>query len=99
MNLLLPARIAVAGAGMIGQAHIAVIRASPDCVLSAIVDPSPAAAGLASKAEMRPPPTRQRRSRTRRFAAISLADYYRILLSREETRADSGASGANARNR
>ena len=49
MNPPSPARIAVAGAGVIGLAHIAVIRASPDCVLSAIVDPSPAATGVASK--------------------------------------------------
>jgi predicted dehydrogenase len=32
-------RIAVAGAGMIGQTHIAVLRQSPTCSLSAIVDP------------------------------------------------------------
>jgi predicted dehydrogenase len=37
-------RIAVAGAGYIGLAHIAALRASPTCALSAIVDPSPAAA-------------------------------------------------------
>ena len=37
-------RIAVAGAGSIGLAHIAALRASPTCALSAIVDPSPAAA-------------------------------------------------------
>ncbi|MDB5928331.1 MAG: oxidoreductase-like protein [Polaromonas sp.] len=43
-------RIAVAGAGYIGQAHIGAALASPSCELSAIVDPSPAAAGLASKA-------------------------------------------------
>src|SRR5919109_1834867 len=36
-------RIAVAGAGYIGLAHIAALRASPTCELSAIVDPSPAA--------------------------------------------------------
>lgn len=36
-------RIAVAGAGYIGRAHIAALRASPTCELSAIVDPSPAA--------------------------------------------------------
>jgi len=36
-------RIAVAGAGYIGLAHIGVARASATCVLSAIVDPSPAA--------------------------------------------------------
>lgn len=43
-------RIAVAGAGYIGQAHMAVIEATPGCRLSAIVDPSPAAAGLARQA-------------------------------------------------
>ena len=42
-------RIAVAGAGMIGQAHIKVLGASPSCMLSAIVDPSPAAMELAAK--------------------------------------------------
>jgi predicted dehydrogenase len=36
-------RIAVAGAGLIGRAHIAALRASPSCELSAVVDPSPAA--------------------------------------------------------
>ena len=36
-------RIAVAGAGYIGLAHIDAIRQSPTCALSAIVDPSPAA--------------------------------------------------------
>ncbi|HNW01679.1 MAG TPA: Gfo/Idh/MocA family oxidoreductase [Burkholderiaceae bacterium] len=43
-------RIAVAGAGYIGQAHMDVAQASPTCVLSAIVDPSPAAVALAAKA-------------------------------------------------
>lgn len=43
-------RIAVAGAGYIGQAHMAVIEAAGDCRLSAIVDPSPAAAALAQRA-------------------------------------------------
>ncbi|MBR1134107.1 Gfo/Idh/MocA family protein [Bradyrhizobium iriomotense] len=37
-----PMRIAVAGAGLIGRRHIALIEASPDCVLSGIADPSPA---------------------------------------------------------
>ena len=36
-------RIAVAGAGLIGRAHIAALRSSPTCELSAVVDPSPAA--------------------------------------------------------
>jgi predicted dehydrogenase len=43
-------RIAVAGAGMIGQAHIKVLGNSPSCMLSAIVDPSPAAVDIAAKA-------------------------------------------------
>ena len=43
-------RLAVVGAGTIGRAHVAVIQASPTCVLSAIVDPSPAAATVASNA-------------------------------------------------
>ena len=42
-------RIAVAGAGMIGQAHIRVLGTSPSCMLSAIVDPSPAAVEVAIK--------------------------------------------------
>lgn len=40
-------RIAVAGAGYIGRAHIGVIRTSPGCALSAVVDPAPAAQALA----------------------------------------------------
>lgn len=40
-------RIAVAGAGLIGRAHIAVAKASPSCALCAIVDPAAAAQGLA----------------------------------------------------
>ena len=43
-------RIAVAGAGYIGQAHMGVVQASPTCILSAIVDPSPAAVEVASRA-------------------------------------------------
>jgi predicted dehydrogenase len=42
-------RIAVAGAGQIGQAHIKVLAISPSCLLSAIVDPSPAAMEIAVK--------------------------------------------------
>ncbi|WP_367846724.1 Gfo/Idh/MocA family protein [Rhodoferax sp. WC2427] len=42
--------IAVAGAGMIGQAHIAVLSQSDRCTLSAIVDPSPAAVATAAQA-------------------------------------------------
>ncbi len=40
-------RLAVAGAGMIGQRHIEMIRANPKCVLSAIVDPAPGAVSYA----------------------------------------------------
>ena len=42
-------RIAVAGAGLIGLAHIGVARASATCALSAIVDPAPAAEAVAAK--------------------------------------------------
>jgi predicted dehydrogenase len=47
-----PTRIAVAGAGYIGQAHMGVARRSAmvAVALSAIVDPSPAAVELAAKA-------------------------------------------------
>ncbi|MEO7937315.1 MAG: Gfo/Idh/MocA family oxidoreductase [Burkholderiaceae bacterium] len=40
-------RIAVAGAGLIGLAHIAALRSNPDCALHAIVDPASAAAAIA----------------------------------------------------
>ncbi|MEY4748239.1 MAG: hypothetical protein RIQ60_453 [Pseudomonadota bacterium] len=43
-------RIAVAGAGYIGQAHMAAAQASATVQLSAIVDPSPAAAAVAAQA-------------------------------------------------
>lgn len=43
-------RIAVAGAGYIGLAHMAVAQRSPTCALSAIVDPAPAAQAVADKA-------------------------------------------------
>ncbi len=43
-------RIAIAGAGYIGQAHMAVTQGSQNCELSAIVDPSPAATDIALKA-------------------------------------------------
>lgn len=43
-------RVAVAGAGYIGQAHLGVVRNSPTCTLSAIVDPAPGAAALAAAA-------------------------------------------------
>lgn len=45
-------RIAIAGAGTIGQAHIAVAQGSPGCTLSAIVDPSPAAVAVAKAAKV-----------------------------------------------
>lgn len=47
-----PSRIALAGAGTIGQAHIAVAQGSPTCTLSAIVDPSPAAVEVARAANV-----------------------------------------------
>ena len=43
-------RIAVAGAGYIGQAHIDVLLQSPTCELCAVVDPSPSAQAVADKA-------------------------------------------------
>jgi predicted dehydrogenase len=43
-------RIAVAGAGLIGQAHLKVLQNSPTCTLSALVDPSQAAIAVAEKA-------------------------------------------------
>lgn len=43
-------RIAVVGAGYIGQAHMDVLRRNPTCVLSAVVDPSPVAVPLAAAA-------------------------------------------------
>jgi predicted dehydrogenase len=43
------ARIAVAGAGYIGLAHMDVTRKSPTCALFAIVDPAPAAEAFAAK--------------------------------------------------
>lgn len=45
-------RIAVAGAGTIGQAHIGVALNSPGVTLSAIVDPSPAAVAVAARARV-----------------------------------------------
>ncbi|MEY4420577.1 MAG: hypothetical protein RLZZ498_1173, partial [Pseudomonadota bacterium] len=41
--------LAVAGAGVIGRAHMAVIADRPDCQLSAIADPSAAAKQLAAE--------------------------------------------------
>lgn len=43
-------RIAVAGAGYIGRAHIVVAQQSPTCTLSAIVDPAPGASAIAAEA-------------------------------------------------
>ena len=43
-------RIAVVGAGTIGHAHMDAAQASPSCLLSAVVDPSPAAIAVAAKA-------------------------------------------------
>lgn len=45
-----PVRIAIAGAGTIGQAHMDAARRSAHCVLSAIVDPAPGTAALAAMA-------------------------------------------------
>ena len=45
-----PTRIAVAGAGYIGQAHIDAVRSNGRLALCAVVDPSPAAAALAAEA-------------------------------------------------
>jgi predicted dehydrogenase len=44
-----PVRIAVAGAGLIGQRHIEEIVACPDTRLATIVDPSPSAASIAAR--------------------------------------------------
>ena len=43
-------RIAVAGAGLIGQAHMTLLQRSPDAQLAAVVDPSPQAAQSAQAA-------------------------------------------------
>ena len=42
-----PVRIAVAGAGLIGQRHIEHVVGEPDAELAAVVDPAPAAAAIA----------------------------------------------------
>jgi predicted dehydrogenase len=42
--------IVVAGAGLIGKRHIEIVSQSPDCRLTAIVDPAPAAIEIAKKA-------------------------------------------------
>ena len=44
-----PVNIAVAGAGVMGRAHMAVIAQNPQCLLSAIADPSEAAQALAQE--------------------------------------------------
>lgn len=46
-------RIAIAGAGLIGQAHMGVLQNSATCALAAIVDPSPAAVQTAARAGVR----------------------------------------------
>ncbi|NYE23518.1 Gfo/Idh/MocA family protein [Pigmentiphaga litoralis] len=43
-------RIAIVGAGSMGQAHLAVVQRSASCTVSALVDPSPAAAHVAQLA-------------------------------------------------
>ena len=43
-------RIAVAGAGYIGLAHMAIAQKSPTCALSAVVDPAPSAESVAAEA-------------------------------------------------
>jgi predicted dehydrogenase len=46
-------RIAAAGAGIIGLAHMDVAQKSPTCALSAIVDPALAMEAIAAKAGVR----------------------------------------------
>ena len=50
-------RLAVAGAGLIGQRHVEEIDPSPSATLAAIVDPFPAAAEVAAKFSARCPAT------------------------------------------
>jgi len=50
MRLVNKLRIAVAGAGLIGRTHCALIQASGECALSGIVDPAPAAEAFARSA-------------------------------------------------
>src|SRR5262250_229662 len=47
-----PLRLAVAGAGLIGRAHIQRIRDHDDCVLVAIADPAALAADVARAADV-----------------------------------------------
>ncbi len=42
-------RIAIVGAGAIGRQHMALVGASAECILAAVVDPSPAAMALADR--------------------------------------------------
>ncbi|GGX12206.1 oxidoreductase [Pigmentiphaga litoralis] len=42
-----PLRIVIVGAGSMGQTHLSVVQRSPSCIVSALVDPSPAAAAVA----------------------------------------------------
>ena len=44
-----PVRIAVIGAGMIGRAHIDILRRDPQCAVAGIADPSAAAAAYAAE--------------------------------------------------
>src|SRR6478736_6498802 len=44
-----PARITVAGAGLIGKRHVEEVAASPDATLASIVDPGPAAPEVAEE--------------------------------------------------
>ena len=43
-----PLRIAVAGAGLIGKCHMALLRQNPETQLCAIIDPAPAASQIAA---------------------------------------------------
>ncbi|MEM7257599.1 MAG: Gfo/Idh/MocA family oxidoreductase [Pseudomonadota bacterium] len=47
-----PLNIAVVGAGLIGRKHIELVKASDECSLAAIVDPSEQASALADAAEV-----------------------------------------------
>jgi predicted dehydrogenase len=59
-------RIAVAGAGIIGLAHIEVTQKSPTCTLTAIVDPVRVASAVS--AHPHAPSTKPRRSMRARTA-------------------------------
>ncbi|GAB4069213.1 Gfo/Idh/MocA family oxidoreductase [Ancylobacter sonchi] len=60
-----PLRIAVMGAGLIGQRHIAHVLAEPETQLSAVIDPAPAAREVAARAGVPCYP---------RFAAVPAAE-------------------------